>query len=542
MPDSAGDLNTMKKSLVMVVIVAVALVAKAEDKGRISSSARSPVQPFESDADPTSQGRIDDLVFGRLKQLGIAPAKICSDAVFLRRAYLDVIGTLPTAGEARQFLQDTDADKRHKLVDRLLEREEFIDYWTMKWCDLLRVKSEFPINLWPNAVQAYHRWIRTCLKENTPYDRFVREMLTASGSNFRKPQVNFYRALQSREPQAIAQAVALSFMGVRPQSWPKERWAGMAAFFSEIAYKPTTEWKEEIVLWDFERAPTESAANTRALAAFPDQTAVRLSANQDPRQVFANWLIAPKNPWFARHMANRVWFWLLGRGIVHPADDLRPDNPPSNPELLAFLEQELVASRYDLKHLYRLILNSATYQLSHVSATERFPGRGQLCVVSPAASGGGSADRRPVPDHGHEGAVFQHHSGALHVYARRPAGGHPGRRQHHQSVSGKIRPFVARHGSGVGPQQSAHGGAAAAPVEFQPRAPQDRDEPQTPAFAAYQWKDTGRNRKKRARSDPRAVPDDPLALPDGRGAANSGSLCQGGRALVLAAQTSPGPS
>ena len=370
MPDSAGDLNTMKKSLVMVVIVAVALVAKAEDKGRISSSARSPVQPFESDADPTSQGRIDDLVFGRLKQLGIAPAKICSDAVFLRRAYLDVIGTLPTAGEARQFLQDTDADKRHKLVDRLLEREEFIDYWTMKWCDLLRVKSEFPINLWPNAVQAYHRWIRTCLKENTPYDRFVREMLTASGSNFRKPQVNFYRAVQSREPQAIAQAVALSFMGVRPQSWPKERWAGMAAFFSEIAYKPTTEWKEEIVLWDFERAPTESAANTRALAAFPDQTAVRLSANQDPRQVFANWLIAPKNPWFARHMANRVWFWLLGRGIVHPADDLRPDNPPSNPELLAFLEQELVASRYDLKHLYRLILNSATYQLSHVSATE----------------------------------------------------------------------------------------------------------------------------------------------------------------------------
>ena len=117
----------------------------------------------------------------------------------------------------------------------------------MKWSDLLRVRSEFPINLWPNAVQAYHHWIRTCIKDNVPYDRFVREMLTASGSNFRVPQVNFYRALQSKEPPAIAQAVALTFMGVRPESWPKERWAGMGVFFSQITYKHTEEWKEEII-------------------------------------------------------------------------------------------------------------------------------------------------------------------------------------------------------------------------------------------------------------------------------------------------------
>ena len=141
----------------------------------------------------------------------------------------------------------------------------------MKWCDLLRVKSEFPINLWPNAVQAYHRWIRTCIKENMPYDRFVREMLTASGSNFREPQVNFYRAVQSREPQAIAQAVALSFMGVRPESWPKERWSGMAAFFSQIAYKPTVEWKEEIVLFDLEKARSQPGVpRSLRAAAFPD--------------------------------------------------------------------------------------------------------------------------------------------------------------------------------------------------------------------------------------------------------------------------------
>ena len=265
----------MKKTFLIALISTAAVVGVA--------GAQTPLQPFESNADPQPQGRIDELVFGRLKQLGIAPARLCSDEVLLRRAYLDVIGTLPTADEARQFLNDADPDKRRNLVDRLLEREEHADYWAMRWCDSLRVKSEFPINLWPNAVQAYHRWIRTCVKENLPYDRFAREMLVASGSNFRKPQVNFYRAMQSREPRAIAQAVALTFMGVRAEKWPQERLACMAASFSLIAYKPTTEWKEEIVLFDLDRAATDAAARTLQTAAFPDGTPVRLSPGQDPR-------------------------------------------------------------------------------------------------------------------------------------------------------------------------------------------------------------------------------------------------------------------
>jgi hypothetical protein len=273
------------------------------------------------------------------------------------------------------------------LIDRLLERPEFADYWAMKWSDLLRVKSEFPINLWPNAVQAYHRWIRTCIKENLPYDRFVREMLTASGSNFRVPQVNFYRAVQSREPQALAQAVALTFMGVRPEGWPTEKWSQMAVFFSRIGYKSTLEWKEEIVLFD----PNESSGVERLRgssrptsdvprneprnpltrdAVFPDGTTVPLSPDQDPREIFANWLIDAKNPWFARNIVNRVWYWLEGRGIIHEPDDVRPENPPSNPELLAYLEKELVAARYDLKHVCRLILNSQVYQLSSIPRTE----------------------------------------------------------------------------------------------------------------------------------------------------------------------------
>ncbi len=307
----------------------------------------------------SSRGRVDELVAARWKAAGVAPTKLCPDAVFLRRAYLDVIGTLPTPEEAKSFLDDPSPEKREALVDRLLARPEFADYWAMKWSDLLRVKSEFPINLWPNAVQAYHRWIRASIQENRPYDRFVRELLTASGSNFRVPPVNFYRAVQSKDPQGLAKAVALTFMGVRTESWPEARLAGMAAFFSQVGFKATGEWKEEIVFFD----PTKGTAALSA-AAFPDGTKVRLAPGRDPRAVFADWLVDPRNPYFARSAVNRIWAWLLGRGIVHEPDDFRADNPAQNPELLAFLEQELVASHYDLKHVYRLILRSRAYQLS----------------------------------------------------------------------------------------------------------------------------------------------------------------------------------
>jgi hypothetical protein len=319
---------------------------------------------FEKRADLAPRTRIDELVFTRLKQMDIPPANLCSDGVFVRRAFLDVIGTLPTAEEAAQFLADRNPDKRRALIDRLLARDEFADYWALKWSDLLRVKAEFPINLWPNAAQAYHRWIHTSIRDNKPYDRFVRELLTESGSNFRAPPVNFYRAVQNKEPRAIAQAVALAFLGARASTWPPDRLAGMAAFFSRIGYKDTGEWKEEIVYFDAARPlPRE--------AVFPDGTRTALAADRDPREVFAAWLTSPQNPWFARAIANRVWSWLLGRGIVHEPDDMRPDNPPCNPELLAYLEQELVDARFDLKHIFRLILNSNTYQLSSIPRTTR---------------------------------------------------------------------------------------------------------------------------------------------------------------------------
>jgi len=355
-----------------------------------SLAAKEPAAVLEQSSAPEPAGRIDQLVFSRLEKMKIQPA-LCSDEVFVRRVYLDVIGKLPSAEEAMRFLDKPESPtKRSELIDELLSRNEFADYWAMKWGDVLRIKAEFPINLWPNAAQAYHHWVRTSIANNKPYDRFVREMLTASGSNFRAGPVNFYRAMQNKTPKGIAITTALTFMGTRAESWPEKQLDNMTVFFSQVGYKPTSEWKEESVFWDPLSTAADKAnsapgkerittANTGAVAqvsatlrgsvetSFPDGKKIVLSPDRDPREIFADWLITPENPWFSRCIVNRVWAWLLGRGIIHEPDDIRKDNPPSNPELLAWLEKDFSAHQYDLKYLYRLILNSKTYQLSPVS-------------------------------------------------------------------------------------------------------------------------------------------------------------------------------
>ncbi|MCD6361935.1 MAG: DUF1553 domain-containing protein [Armatimonadetes bacterium] len=318
--------------------------------------------PYEREDWATAETPLDTLVFDALRERGIESANPCSDAVFIRRVYLDVTGKLPPPDKVREFLASDELDKRAELINELLDSEDYADYWALKWCDVLRVKAEFPINLWPNAVQAYHHWIRAAIRANMPYDQFVREQLTSSGSNFRVPQVNFYRAMQGHEPSTIAASVALTFMGTRIQNWPERQRDNMAQFFSRVAFKGTAEWKEEIVYFD-------PAATEPLNAVFPDGTRVQIPAGQDPREVFADWLISDDNPWFARNIVNRVWYWLMGRGIIHEPDDIRPDNPPSNPELLSYLERELVENGYDLKMIYWYILNSRTYQQSSISRT-----------------------------------------------------------------------------------------------------------------------------------------------------------------------------
>lgn len=340
------------------------LLCAAVGTGAAEPPAAARPNPFETDALCTPPNVVDELVERRLRELGIQPARLCSDAVFVRRAFLELTGTLPGAQEAAAFIQSRDPDKRRALIDRLLERDEFADYQAMRWSDALRIKAEFPINLWPNAAQAYHRWVRAAIRDNKPYDAFARELLTASGSNFRVPPVNFWRAAQNREPAGLAQTVALTFLGTRADRWPSNKLAGLAAFFSQVGYKSTGEWKEEIVFWN------PAASNAAVAGVLPNGKTVVFDGQHDPRALFADWLVDPKNPWFTRAVANRVWAWLFGRGIVHEPDDLRPDNPPSNPDLLARLEVELIAARYDLKHLYRLILNSRTWQRSCIPASD----------------------------------------------------------------------------------------------------------------------------------------------------------------------------
>ncbi len=350
-------------------LVAIGLLAAVAILVTIGAGTASGAAPKASPkaTKPEASEQIDALVSARLKKLGIAPADVCSDEVFVRRAFLDVIGTIPTAAEAKEFLANQAPDKRAELIEQLLARPEFADYWAMKWSDLLRVKAEFPINLWPNAAQAYHRWIRTSVRENKPLDQFARELLTSNGSNFRVGAVNFYRAMQNKEPRGIALTVALTFMGTRADKWPTNQLAGVAGFFGEVAYKPTAEWKEEIIFFD----PSLATNGLWKTATFPDGRPARLTPDVDPREVFADWLITPRNPWFTRNLANRAWSWLLGRGIIHEPDDIRPDNLPANPELLAYLEKELIAAKYDLKQLFRLILNSQTYQRSSPPKAEQ---------------------------------------------------------------------------------------------------------------------------------------------------------------------------
>ena len=356
-------------------------------------AARQVASFMDSPDPPQPANGIDAIVFAKLKAMGIQPV-LCSDAVFVRRAYLDLTGRLPPAEEAKAFIQSPDKNKRVALIDRLLDEPAHADYWAMRWSDILRVKAEFPVKVWPNAAQAYHRWVWESIAQNKRYDQFARELLTSSGSNFRVGPVNFYRAIQNKTPEGIAAAAGLALMGTRVRAWPEERRAGMAAFFTQIGYKPTSEWKEEIVFWDPLKAtavPGSIAPGIDAVAKsvtatnqipqalaeplsengplpamFPDGTKTTIPPDRDPREVFADWLIRPENPWFAKNIVNRTWAWAMGRGIIHEPDDIREDNPPSNPELLAFLEKELVSSGYDLKHLKRLIFTSTTYQFSSI--------------------------------------------------------------------------------------------------------------------------------------------------------------------------------
>jgi hypothetical protein len=325
---------------------------------------------------------IDHCVFAKLKKLRMTPSPVCSDGVFLRRAYLDTIGLLPTAEEARAFLNDTLMDKRARLIDRLLERSEFADFWALKWSDVLRSEEK---TLDRKGVEVFHDWIRRCLADNKPLNEFARELIAARGSSYGEPPANFYRAL--RDPQTRSEAVAEVFLGVRLQcakchNHPFDRWTqndyhSLAAFFSRVQYRivenkrtdklDTHEFDGEQIVWmardgEVKNPRTGQAMQPRFLGAITPEFA----ADADRLQALADWVARPDNPFFARAQVNRVWSHLLGRGIVEPNDDFRASNPPSNGPLLEALTKDFVEHRFDLRHLVRTIMNSRTYQLSAV--------------------------------------------------------------------------------------------------------------------------------------------------------------------------------
>lgn len=314
---------------------------------------------------------IDRLVNLKLHELGFPPSAICTDETFVRRVYLNLTGRLPSPEAAKKFLSGKNSNKRAELIDQLLASAEFTEFQVLKWGDLLRIKSEFPSNLWPNAVQTYNRWLTESFRDNMPYDKFVRELLVSSGSNFRSPQANFYRAFQKRDPKIISESAGLLFLGTRYEcarchAHPKTDlvrtdYNEMGQFFTQLRYKKTDEWKEEIVYVETDVKPNVNKVS------MPDGKEVELLPNTDLRQAYADWLTAKDNPLFARVMVNRIWYWLMGKGIVHEPDDFRDTNPPSNPALLQYLEKEFISHDYDLKHIFRLILNSSAFQRSSVS-------------------------------------------------------------------------------------------------------------------------------------------------------------------------------
>ena len=316
-----------------------------------------------------TRGFIDELALAKWKGLHLAPSKAADDATFLRRAYLDAAGILPTSEEVESFLADTSGDKRAKLIDRLMGREEFFDYWSYKWSDLLLVSSR---RLDSPAMWAFYDWIRDSVKQNKPWNQFAREIFLSSGSTRQNGALNYF--VLHKDPIDIAENATQAFLGqritcARCHNHPLEKWTQtqyyqMANLFSRIGVKNGAAPGEDIV---FAKASGDilHPRLARPLPPAPlDAQPLSLDSPEDRRVAFANWLASPRNTMFARTIVNRVWGNFMGRGLVDPVDDLRSTNPPSNEELLAALANDFVQHGYDVQRLIRLIMNSSVYQLS----------------------------------------------------------------------------------------------------------------------------------------------------------------------------------
>ncbi len=326
---------------------------------------------------PPENNYVDHHVFAKLKMLSLPPSDLCTDQEFIRRATLDVCGVAPTAAEVRAFLADTAPDKRAKLIDRLLDRPEYADFWTLKWSDIFR-SSRKAIEV--KGVYVFQEWLRDHVENNDGFDVIVKELLTADGETFANPPANYYRI--ARDPQNLAETTAQLFCGVRMQcakchNHPFERWTqddyySFAAFFARVRQKkdplepgpnPASPGGE-IIYVDRSGEVQQPRTGQTMKPKFMGGATPEIAPGQDRRIALANWIASADNPFFAKSVVNRIWFHLNGKGIVDPVDDFRDSNPSANDELLDALAKDFTASKYDVKHVIRVIMNSRTYQLS----------------------------------------------------------------------------------------------------------------------------------------------------------------------------------
>lgn len=318
---------------------------------------------------PPEETKIDQLVFNKLKQLQIQPSELCSDSDFLRRATLDLTGRLPSLQESQQFLADTAPDRRARVIDRLLESDDYAQFWSLKWSDLLRCNSK---RLTKSGVHKFRRWLYDVVKNDVPLTQFAQELLTATGSTQQNAAAGYWKA--SRDEIDATETTAQLFLGIRIQcakchnhpfeKWTQDDYYGTAAAFTRVGRKETGLPDDEMIFVKAGGEVTQPRTGQQMKVRLLLEGDVDVPADQDRRVVFADWLTNNSNPFFARSLSNRIWGHVVGKGIVDPVDDFRDSNPPSNPELLNYLAEELLKSGFSQRHLIRTIMNSRVYQLS----------------------------------------------------------------------------------------------------------------------------------------------------------------------------------
>lgn len=317
---------------------------------------------------PAENNFIDRLVWDKLERLGIEPSARADDATFLRRVFLDTIGTLPTVKETREFLADHSTDKRARMIDRLLDRDEYADYWTMKWLDILRADQ---LKITPQGTVAVQRWLRRSFKENRPYDQLARELLTVQGNTSAEGPGSFYKILV--KPDEAARSISQLLLGVRIECaqchhHPSERWSqsdyvALAGFFTGLSLSGLPNGEKTLVSRGGKDLPHPRSGEivpAKALGADPAD----FSKVTDRRRVLADWMTTAENPYFSKAIANRLWAHYFGRGLIEPIDDIRDTNPATNEPLMRTLAEHLGEVQFDLKAFTRTLLNSQTYQLS----------------------------------------------------------------------------------------------------------------------------------------------------------------------------------